>query len=102
MIVLLSVVSEAIVKRISAGRAFSMPLTFLIPLGVMICQSDYHYNILHSLGFLTAAFLFFLSLISTTKTSRLILIIMFPVFYFVYGSYSLIYIGIYSVYGFLK
>jgi hypothetical protein len=102
IITLLSIVSWAIAKRLSAGRAFIMPFSFLMPLGVMICQYDYHYNILHSLGFLTTAFLFLLSLILTSKTSRIIVIILFPLLYFVSGSYSLVYLAMYSVCGILK
>ncbi|NMC38825.1 MAG: hypothetical protein GYA41_10925 [Bacteroidales bacterium] len=102
IITLLSILSGSIAKRLSAGSTFSMPLTFLMPLGVMLCQYDYHFTILHSLGFLTAACLFFLSVTSTSKTSRLILIILFPVFYFVSGSYSLLYLGMWSAYGIIN
>ncbi len=101
IIALLAILLRSVAERLSGSRSFTMPLAFLIPLGLMICQSNYHFNILHSLGFLLAAVLFLISLNLTRKTFHVILIFLFPVFYFMMGTYSLIYLCTYLIHSIL-
>jgi len=65
---------------------------------LLLLQTRYEHFMYYNLGFLLVALYFLLAISSEIRSVRLILISIFPVFYYLTGSFSLIFIGIYICY----
>jgi hypothetical protein len=70
----------------------------LLPLTLLICQADYNYYIFHTLGFLSAVVWFHASVSAKGKAGRIIMLLLFPLFYYLTGAFALIFAGMYFIY----
>ena len=98
LVVGLATVVNSVVKRLLNYQTLYVSLVLLIPLGIIICQADYQYSILNTLGFLLSLLWFLLSIIRKSRLTRIILLLLFPLFYYISGTYALLSLGIYLVY----
>lgn len=94
----LALLSNSIVKRVYHFQTLTLPLILLLPIGIIICQADYRYNILHSLGLLMSFSLFLFSIKPITRSLRIVFLLSLPLFYYISGTYAILNIGIYLIY----
>lgn len=98
LLILLFLVLRSVLNRFLITDSIRLFLTILIPLELLICQADYNYYIFHTLGFLTVALWFLASVSAKGKAVRIIMFLLFPLFYYITGTFALIFPGIYFIY----
>jgi len=82
-------------KRLIHGISFSL-LFLLIPSCLMLLmQSNYYHLMEYNLGFLLILFYYLFSVSSGKKYHRILVLILFPMFYYLAGAYSMIFAGMY-------
>lgn len=98
LLVAFYVVLIKIIKRLSSDGSFSS-LIILLPSCLLLLSQTYYEHLMHySLGFLLIVLWFYISIISEDKHLRFIYLILFPLFYYLTGSFALIYTGLYIMY----
>jgi hypothetical protein len=98
LFVLLSLIFRSVLNRLSQKVFAGLPLMILLPLALLICQANYNYYIFHTLGFISATLWFRASIIAKRKMARIIQLILFPLFYYITGTFALISLGMYFIY----
>jgi len=98
LFILLFLVLRSVLNRFSLKVYASLFLMILFPLILLICQANYNYYIFHTLGFLAVALWFHASIAVKKIPARIILLILFPLFYYITGSFAMIYMGMYILY----
>ena len=79
-------------KRLIGNNPFSL-LIFLIPSFLMlIMQANYYHMMEYNLGFLLILSYYLFSVMSVKKYQRILVLILFPLFYYLAGSYALIFV----------
>ncbi len=101
-IILICLVINKIIKLLEAGTSFLMLFILLPSCAMMILQTFYDFHIYNILGFLLVLTWFLLSLEADKTAVRLIIISLYPVLFYVAGSYSFVYPGMYLTFSFLK
>jgi len=97
-LILLSTVFLKINKRLSAERSFSL-LFILVPSCLSLLLQKHYYHFMHfNLGFLLVALYFLFSITPGKRRIRLMILALFPVFFYLVGSFVLIYVGMYIMY----
>ncbi len=103
LLILLFLVLRSVLNRSSQKVSTSLLLMLLLPLILLVCQANYNYYIYHTLGFLSAALWFRISVTTKRKAPRIILLILFPFFYYITGTFAPVFLGMYFMYcGFLE
>ncbi len=98
LILLVCLVFIRINKRLKAERSVSLFLA-LLPSGLLLLlQTRYDFYPYYILGFLLAALWFLISISPGNGIKRFILTGLFPLFYYLTGSFALIYITLYLLY----
>src|SRR5690606_37568557 len=80
------------------GSNFSIFFALLVSCILILMQTNINYSLHNNLGFLLAG-VYFLSAISYgKKASRIILTAIFPLFFYITGAYSWIFLGMITVF----
>lgn len=98
LFVLLWLIFRSVLNRFSKKDSTGLFLMILLPLTLIICQANYNYYIFHTLGFLSSLLWFRASITSKSKAARIILILLFPLFYYLAGTFALVFLGMYFIY----
>jgi hypothetical protein len=98
LFIILCLIFRSVLNRFSLKNSTGLFLMILLPLVLLICQANYNYYIFNTLGFLSAALWFNASIIAKRKTIRIIIFLLFPLFYYITGTYALIFLGMYFMY----
>ncbi|MDX9725475.1 MAG: DUF6057 family protein [Bacteroidales bacterium] len=85
-------------RKLIRGAEVSFPLMFVVPSLMMVMQSNYYHLMEYNIGF-NLVMLFFLFAVSSAKPWRkAAVLLIFPLFWYVSGGYSLVFAGMYLVY----
>ncbi len=98
LFIILFLVLKSVVKQFSQKSSTGLFLILLLPLVLIVCQANYNYYIFHTMGFLSVALWFRISVAAKSKTLRIILLILFPLFYYITGTFALVFAGMYILY----
>jgi len=101
IIVLICLTFKSIVNRLAVPGAFSLLIILLPSVLLLLLQAKYEYHLQHTLGFFCVVLWFLVSISSTGKYSRLLTLLLFPFFWYLVGSYALVYLGMYITYCFI-
>lgn len=85
-------------RKLTVIISFVRILALIPPCLLLLLQTRYEHFMYHNLGFLLVALYFLLAISSDKRSVRLISISLFPLFYYLAGSFALIFIGIYLCY----
>lgn len=97
-LMLLCIIVIKINKRLSADRSFSLFVILLPSCLLLLLQKSYDHFMYYNLGFLLVTLYFLFSIVSVEKRFNLIILALFPVFFYVVGSFALLYLGMYITY----
>jgi hypothetical protein len=98
LLILINIVFVKINKRLSAGRSSSLLFVLFPSCLLLLLQTRYDIYLQHSLGFLLVELWFLVSIVSEKLYFRLIFLGLFPLFYYLVGSFALIYLGMYIIF----
>jgi len=98
MLILLYIVLIKINKQLSADGSFSLLIILLPSCLLLLSQKQFDHFMHYNLGFLLVTLYFLFSVFSKVKRLRLIILVLFPVFFYVVGSFAWIYLGMYIMY----
>jgi hypothetical protein len=98
LLILLCGVFIKINKRLSANKLFSILLIFVLSAFLLYLQARYDFFSQHTLGYLLVALWFLISVTVLNIRIRIIVLGLFPLFYYVIGSYAFIYLGMFIVF----
>lgn len=101
LLILICLASSAIVKRLSVSNSHRLIIILLPSVMLLLLQSRYDYSIQQTLGFLVVAGWFLISAFSVNKYFRSAVIFLFPLFYYIAGSFAFIYLGMYLTFNLL-
>ncbi len=101
IITLICLTFKAIVKRLAVSGPLILLFTLLPSVCLLLLQTQYEYPLQLTLGFLITAFWFLISISHEGKYSRSAILILFPLFYYLAGSFAFIYLGMYVIYGYM-
>src|SRR5665648_305503 len=93
LLILLCIVFKIINKRLSVDRSFSILFILLPSCLLLLLQTRYDLFIQFSLGYLFVALWFLVSIIPLKNHLRFIIPVLFPLFFYLVGSFALIYLG---------
>jgi hypothetical protein len=85
-------------KQLLTGSALSNLLLLIPSCILMLMQTHYYHLLMYDIGFLLVLVYFLISILQKKKSWRYITLAFFPLFYYIDGSYALIFIGIYIIY----
>jgi hypothetical protein len=100
LFVLLSFVFIEITKRLSTIRSFSSVFIVLPSCLLMLLQKSYDHLMYNNLGYLLVALWFLISILIENKRLSLSVLALFPVLFYIVGSFAFIYLGMYTIYCF--
>ena len=87
---------------LSPGRSFSLFFAALASFILMLMQTNINYGLHNNLGFLLTG-VYFLSAISSGKrTNQVLVTALFPLFFYLAGGYSWIFLGMITVFAFIR
>ncbi len=81
---------------LTGRRLYFLP--FLVGAGLFYLQTNYQYRAFNNLGILIQLILFYCGVSYSNKKYEWLSVILFPIFYFLFGGFSLLLIGLFSVY----
>jgi hypothetical protein len=94
----LLVVCARIAKRLSPGGSISLLLILTPSWLLLLMQINFNWFMRHNLGFLLASIFFLLSILTDNKRKRIMVLALFPLFYYFAGAFAWIYLGMYAIY----
>ncbi len=83
-------------------RSFSLPFAALATCLLIAMQANINYLFHNNIGFLLTALYFMFSVSCERKSCRVLQFVLLPLFYYLTGAYSLIYLGMFLIYNVLK
>jgi len=98
LLILINIVFLKIYKRMSVNSSFALLFIVIPSCSLLLLQTRYEIYIYYSLGYLLASFWLLVSIRHTKSFYRFGIPALFPVFYYLAGSFGLIYLGMYVVY----
>jgi len=98
LLIIICLVVKVIVKHLNYTGSFNIIWMIVPSMIMLIFQSHYDYYLIQTIGFLSATSWFLLSITRSNRYMKLILLILFPLFYFLTGTYALISAGMYLTY----
>ena len=98
LFVLLSLLLRTVLNRFQTTDPARLFLMILPPLVLLVCQSNYNYYIFHTMGFLSVVLWVLASLSAKSKALRITMLWLFPLFYYITGTFALIFPGMYFIY----
>jgi hypothetical protein len=100
MLTSLAFVFYRIGKKILPVGHLLMPVAVIPSCLFLLYQTNFNFLIHNSLGFLLSALYFLISINSENKRSHILLLILFPLFFYLTGAYVWIFTGMYVLYMF--
>ncbi len=85
---------------LSPGRSFSLFFAALASFILMLMQTNINYALHNNLGFLLTGVYFQSAISSGKKTNQVLVTALFPLFFYLAGGYSWIFLGMITVYAF--
>jgi hypothetical protein len=101
LLILLCIVFIKIYHRLSAHNSYTLFFILLPSCGLFILQTRFDLLLQYSLGYLLTVFWFLLSIFPAKKFLNVVTLVLFPVFYYLVGSFALIYLGMYLIFNLL-
>jgi hypothetical protein len=98
VLILLCLVFVKINRRLSADESFSLLIVLLPSCVLLMVQTRDDHYMHYNLGYILVALYFLVSIIPKRNLLDLIIIALFPLFFYVAGSFSFLYPGMYLVY----
>jgi hypothetical protein len=98
LLILLCLVFIGVNRRLSAGRSFSLLFILLPSCLLLLLQKRYDHLMHYNLGYLLVALYFLFTIVYTEKWYRLISLALFPLFFYVAGSFGYLYLGMFIIY----
>lgn len=98
LILLIFLILQNIVRVLNAGRPFRLLFILLPSCLFMLLQTRYDFRVHQLLGFLTVLTWFYVSIATVNIKIRLISIILFPLVYYLAGSFTIVYLGLFIFY----
>jgi hypothetical protein len=95
---LLSVIFLNINKKLFANRIYSIVFAILPSCLLLLRQTSFNWLMYNNIGFLLVALFFLFSISSDKKSRQYLIIILFPVFFYLIGAYSWLYLGMIIIY----
>ena len=99
---LITAVFLRINDKLSPGSNFSVFFAVLASCILMLMQTNINYSLHNNLGFMLTGVYFLSAISSGKKTTRIFLTALFPLFFYIAGAFSLIFLGMITVYAFLS
>jgi hypothetical protein len=101
LLVLTGLLLNGVLRLMNVRSSLSCPFILLPSVALMLLQTRYDFHAWHILGFIFALSWFLLTAASGKSLFQFILICLFPILFYVVGSFSMIYIGLYLTFSFL-
>jgi|WetSurMetagenome_2_1015567.scaffolds.fasta_scaffold07286_4 hypothetical protein len=101
LLVIISFVLIKVSKRLAAGRSFAFLFILLPACMLMLLQTRYDFSVHKNIGFLFVLYWFLISIEPKKIYLRFIFLITFPVFFYLVGSFAIIYVGMYIMFCFV-
>lgn len=98
LLILNGIIFLKINNRLFADRSFLLLLILLPSCSLLLLQTRHDLFIQNSLGFLLVELWFLVSIVSVKILFRFIFLGLFPLFYYLVGSYAVIYLGMYILF----
>ncbi len=98
----ISIVFLKINKKLSAETNLSFLFSALASCFLILMQTNINYLMHHNLGFLLTGLYFLISISSDKKNFRVLLLAVFPLFFYITGTFSWIYLGMFTIYSLLR
>ena len=95
---LINLVFLKIYKRMSVDSSISLLIIIIPSCSLLLLQARYDIYIYYILGYLLTSFWLLVSVRPGKSYFRFIILVLFPVFYYLVGSFALIYLGMYVVF----
>jgi hypothetical protein len=90
-------------KRLIPGTSFSLLLLLIPTFALLIMQANYFHLMEYNLGIVLVLSYYLFSISSVNKNRQIIVVLIFPVIYYVAGAYALIFMIMYMIHNiFLK
>ena len=99
---LISFVFYKINKRLSPASTMSVPFAALAASLLILAQTNINFFIHNNLGLLFTGFFFLFSLYSDKKLIRVLILVLFPVFFYLTGAFAWIFLVMFLAYNLLK
>lgn len=90
-----AIVAKAINRRFISGVSYSVHLMMIPSLLLLLMQANYYHLMEYNLGFLSVLLLYLLLLNFSEKYYRLLILLIYPLVYFLTGAYAFIFLGLY-------
>ncbi len=88
-------------KRLIPGSALSHLLLLIPACLLLLMQTHYYHLMMYNLGFVLVLLYFRLSLISEKKINKYLMLVLFPLFFYLTGAYAVIFSVIFIIYSLL-
>jgi hypothetical protein len=97
-LILLCYIFIKINRRLSPDRSISLMFILLPSCLILLLQKRYDHLMHFNLGYLLVAMWFLLSIAIPEKLFRLIVLALFPLFFYLVGSFAFLYLGMFIIY----
>ncbi len=98
----IAVIFLKINNKLSADRSVSLILVAVVSCILILLQANFNYLTHNNLGFILAGSYFLISISSDKKVCRFLVLVFFPLFFYLTGAYAWIFLGMFTFYNVLK
>jgi hypothetical protein len=98
ILILVCIVFIKLTRRLSADNSFALVFILFPSCLLLILHTYYDCYIQYILGYLLVSLWFLVSIIPEKKHLRIIILMLFPLFYYLIGSFAWIYLGMYIIF----
>ena len=99
---LLAVIFLKIITKLFPGSTLLLPFALLPSCLLFLAQDNYKWLMYNNIGFVLVALAFLFSISSEKRFHRILVIVLFPFFYYFTGGYAWIFLGMYILHALLK
>jgi hypothetical protein len=99
---LLAIIFLNINKKLFSNKLYSILFAILPSCLLIIIQTNFNWLMYNNLGFISVALFFLFSISSEKKSRQLLVVFIFPFFFYLAGGYSWLFIGMTIIYCILK
>jgi len=84
-------------KRLIPGITYSLVFLLIPSFLMLLMQANYYHMMEYNLGFLMVLIYYLFMISSERKYHRIIILLLFPLFYYLTGAYAMIFIALYII-----
>ncbi|MDP4224518.1 MAG: DUF6057 family protein [Bacteroidota bacterium] len=95
------IILSGINRRLMTSTALVLVLTILPSVLLMLMQVNYYHMMEYNLGFIVILAFYLLAVSCSAKVRSILVLVLFPLFYFISGAYALIFVVMYIVHNLL-